>query len=109
MDYALAKELKEAGFPQGDFVGFNFQEDLSYPTLSELIEACGPIAYDGNFNLAFNSRSEKWVASYADFYNFIVREDLLAEGSAPEEAVARLWLALNPQKNPMKSTSGEGE
>ena len=48
MDYFLAKELKDAGFPQN---GKNYEthahindsalvERIVYPTLSELIEAC---------------------------------------------------------------------
>jgi hypothetical protein len=51
MDYALTKELKDAGFPQpkpkelGYDHGYYLHRDndiaVYHPTLSELIEACG--------------------------------------------------------------------
>jgi len=100
--YELAKELKEAGFPivrdSHDYMintvggtectrcGERLTKpetspfcDLT-PTLSELIEACG----DKFFELS--KLSDGWVSS--DHY-------LNGEGKTPEEAVAKLWLALN--------------
>lgn len=102
MDYVLAKELKDAGFPQKPYleveektirgsnitVKFAPTDNVTYSTLSELIEACG---------MTFHSliRTEKgwdaceWVEPFSD--NFASR----VSGSSPEEAVARLWLALH--------------
>jgi hypothetical protein len=48
MDYSLAKELKDAGFPQNgkscdthsDINDSTLVERVVHPTLSELIEAC---------------------------------------------------------------------
>ncbi len=100
MNYELAKQLKDAGFP------FDFGEEMIFdtsppqwnvkhygftrkPSLSELIEACGDITftlirkYNGIFEV-FNSNiqsSESWT--------------LMCSGSTPEEAVSLLWLALN--------------
>ena len=92
----LYKELEEAGFPQeGDGHGSNRGtkdgEVFYYPTLSELIEACGE-----GFQSLENKKgkvvlgiTEDWVVSYrtpsgggATF------------GKSPEEAVAKSWLAL---------------
>jgi len=108
MDYLLAKELKEAGFPQEGRVFV--EEDnvliaccfdkscycpkcqgdggVVVPTLSELIEACGEEFYElarlGNdvWQMKALSESEKQLP-------------LMYRGKTPEEAVARLWLALN--------------
>lgn len=59
------------------------------PTLSELIETCG----DG-FGVLLRTTREDWCAgNSADKYGELV--DPRGFGSSPEEAVARLWLALN--------------
>lgn len=95
ISYELAKELKEAGFPQKDLrCSYCFEQNHesctscedaveSVPTLSELIEACG-IGFD---NLV--KAEHDWLCN--------VDEDTktcLTSGSSPEEAVARLWLEL---------------
>ena len=97
MDNELAKELKEAGFPQAihynsggvaDFLERDANGKthiVSIPTLEELIEACGA---------AFH-----WVGrvSYAPF---LARGQIMqATGYTPIEAVARLWLALQAAKS----------
>lgn len=105
MTYELAKELRDAGFPQklpsGSFTIYGGQikdtktnENAIYvPTLSELIEACG----EGEFMLhqtrTLNNpdRTPFWIASMPE-------HDRKASGSTPEEAVARLWLALNKKQ-----------
>lgn len=85
--YELAKELKDAGFPQhpkGDYGTHDCGCTNIYyctPTLSELIEACGQ-----EFDCLDNLRTEGWAANSRKYR--IVRR-------TPEEAVARLWLALN--------------
>lgn len=85
MNDELAKKLKDAGFRMWEtsaVVGNTFEDGEHYwiyPTLSELIEACGE-----------------------DFVGLIKRHDWLTighdehtNGTTPEEAVANLWLALN--------------
>lgn len=108
MTYELAKQLKDAGF---SFVVYLFHgkakepyiiqnttelDGITYflPTLSELIEACPrQFGTRGVFTLASSNGGENWAASYHDFlknnswFHFF--------GPTPEEAVARLWLALN--------------
>lgn len=122
MNYELAKELKDAGFPQiGDGyalvtakgegeimhsipwcqyvmrpVGDSY-EVFYAPILSELIDGCGPVQKDGEkryeFLLSFSV--ESWFAGYYDEH-FVYHPTIEnGEGKTPEEAVARLWLALN--------------
>lgn len=81
MNYELAKELRLNGFPNS---GFWKLESLNpkHPTLSELIEACGEDFYD------LVRFSDRWQARSPMLGNSNI-------GETPEEAVARLWLALN--------------
>lgn len=106
INYELAKELKEAGFPQNwknDFYskeGLIFRQpttrlitgnEIFIPTLSELIEACGD---------EFGS-IERRVLEVGIIQNIIVWDCWDSTplnrgyGSTPEEAVAKLWLELN--------------
>ena len=113
MNYELAQELKDAGFPnikdlqhrQGrEFIlpdgsvsvyslGDAQNVDAWFiPILEELIEACGKkcdqlVAYHNKG--AWNAISEK------DSDGFFKS----ASGKTPTEAVARLWLALHPVTN----------
>jgi len=106
--YQLAKELKEAGFPQevtwyyvgeskeletedhwltvdwewGDCREWCDVDHLACPTLSELIEAVGDYVSLVGTEGAFVASSSASVAP--EFF-----------GATPEEAVAKLWLALN--------------
>lgn len=103
MNYELAKELKEAGFPQsatafGTFIMhpeetgpiFNHSRDMYAPTLEELIEACDGL--NGLFSQLKRIAPERgsveprWLAYGGEFGE---------QGSTPTEAVARLWIALN--------------
>jgi hypothetical protein len=95
MDYPLAKELKDAGFPQGGrgrwivdpgLIVVRGGDRAYIPTLEELIEACGDI--DLRIDRR-NKRVLKWEskAMFTDGRN-------TALGSTPSSAVARLWLAL---------------
>lgn len=92
MNYELAKQLKDAGFPQViDFRSGEFHdgdEEISNPSLSELIEACGD-----NFELSNMIRGE----ANRKNGNWLVMKDSGYEqiGHTPEEAVALLWLELN--------------
>ena len=102
MNYELAKELKDAGFPLKytkviyaifDLIVYDGDEEVKkeggfadyaiMPTLSELIEACG-----GYFS-SLNRGIDYWFANgVKGVHGFNER------GSTPEEAIARLWLAL---------------
>ena len=113
MEYKLAKQLKEAGFPQGrgkhifdrdkkrkeKITGKNIgvleipiKGGLCYvPTLSELIEACGDefraLRLDSSMKTENN---EQWACDRVEhgvFETFI--------GKTPEESVARLYIKLN--------------
>lgn len=106
MDYELAKQLKNAGYPQvwNDGVWFQYKrmrepdiytQDTEYgypirdttkteaiiiPTLSEIIEACGD-------DFLYLSRDAgRWDAKANTF--------IVSKMSSPEEAVARLWLKI---------------
>ena len=88
MNYALAKELKDAGFPEPTHCDCSFSQlngGYYAPSLSELIEACG---------LKFGSLNR-----YGDVWDAEPPADDITHGAwsgdTPEEAVARLWLALN--------------
>lgn len=104
MTYALAKELREAGYSQEfkmghwicdlelfdiqitDKAGDCYGDALIYhPTLSELIEECG----DGYFSLGRDT-SGMWRCYMKKDQEYMTDID-----PTPEEAVARLWLALN--------------
>lgn len=116
MNYALAKKLKDAGFPQNG-VGFGYSIhpvtgdiirhytltqpcEVKEPTLSELIEACG----NSTFGLAFNDENHQWY-SRKDNKMSLVHEaaGFHGHGSTPDEAVANLWLILNAPKPSLNS------
>lgn len=101
--YELAKQLKDAGFPLS-MKGFDDycrqvyipdgksveREEAEYaypPTLSELIESCG----DG-FGKLVKGRGE-----YNNQWHIYSEENFGYDMwfKTPEEAVAKLWLALN--------------
>ena len=108
MTYELAKQLKEAGFPQEDrafyFEGkttfsissendnFNggYEQEVycADPTLEELIEACGD---------KFQELSRGWKIWHAGAGEWLGDSDyeFMGEGETPKEAVANLWLKLN--------------
>lgn len=108
MNYELAKELKDAGFRRdglGEMVWPEMKTNnytretpitlpemsIYSPTLSELIEACGVYL----ITLLHNPLRRQWLATDV-MPGTIVRHS--GEGSTPEEAVARLWLALQGKK-----------
>ena len=96
MKYELAKELYDAGFPQGGKGSWTYpsnnlvtrSSDRVYvPALSELIEACG-----NNFT-QLRHWAIKWSA-YAALNIDREIKSLDGMGDTPKEAVARLWLVL---------------
>ena len=99
MNYTLAKRLEKAGFPQTSPLlkkyypsiakalsvvhkKANGKIDPRYPTLEELIEECGDIA----FELNKADKGKNWTAC----------DDTMTkgEGKTPLEAVANLYLKL---------------
>jgi hypothetical protein len=92
MNYELAQELNKAGFPEV-YIGRDITLNEPYaPTLSELIEACGE-DFGSLHPLHKAGKISSWAAQVYDLKG--IREQ---RGSTPEEAVARLWLALNPKQ-----------
>ena len=93
MDYELAKQLKEAGFPEGALLSRTYIQEVYIPTLSELIEACG-----NGFNNVGRYRGEKTDSKYVCNYtgnNVNDNEDRWeSEGETLEESVAKLYLKL---------------
>lgn len=108
MNYELAKELKDAGFPiSPTFKCINNEPHLvcsendgierhscqmvvdREPSLAELIEACIFQNHMTYFGLEMHSHD--WRAGDLGTGGLINH----ASGKTPEEAVARLWLALN--------------
>ena len=122
MTYELAKELEEAGFPQnigvgdsffglpisitrmrindahpvtvhlGNIEGYDISKDVDckIPTLSELIAACG----EGFGALARNGQFIKYTVLSTQFVAWGREKVYQGGGVTPEEAVARLWLAI---------------
>lgn len=105
MTYELAKQLKDAGFLQdGDgshsegetdfFLDYEFkQKNVYYPTLSELIESCGEEFVLEKVN---SGGLHQWTAG-----TFIDRNgeiECAQTGETSEEAVAKLYLALNKKQ-----------
>jgi hypothetical protein len=99
MNYELAKELKDAGFPQnldgnttlsGKPLKFYGKLGEPYcPTLEELLSACGQ-----QFHSLISTGATGWDA--CEFKEpFADTLPLRINGPTPNEAVARLWLALN--------------
>ena len=106
MTYELAKQLKDAGFPQinsrarcpdgsyrsdlDGYCGHTLEDAASIPTLSELIEAC---MEDKQYSFELGGQTS-WFA--------IMRKDNNSKAvvpvqtaHTPEEAVAKLYLALH--------------
>lgn len=103
--YELAKQLKEAGFPQEELytdidryvdkcnpspkmiaIDYEKAQDRCFvPTLSELIEACGDM-----FHSLHKGKHNNWYAKPKQDTNWGQCE--MCE--SPEEAVAKLWLKL---------------
>ena len=100
ISFELAKELKEAGWPQnihGDGVLQEHEtprwETAAAPSLSELIDECAPDDEVYDLYLSGSKTRSEWEAFHAD-YTAIPKSGTQVEGTTPEEAVARLWLAL---------------
>lgn len=105
INYELAKQLKDVGFPQRKYgmliecihgAYFRHQDDcpegcdssnfVSYPNLNELIEACGD-KFHGMY------KADDCIAH--GFNSDDVFDDVYVHGQSFEEAVAKLWIELN--------------
>lgn len=95
MDYELAKQLEQAGFPQagqGRWIGpadqliWRAGEKVYVPTLEELIEAL-PAGV-----LRLTRYPNTYGAAYGEYM------DQTANGRTAGEALARLWLANQKEK-----------
>ena len=89
MNYEIAKQLKEAGFP------FHHPEskwsEYIFPSLPELIEACG-----GCLSHIKKHNGNWWAVSHCGHTEHEPGGNNLEENArTAEEAVANLWLALN--------------
>jgi len=102
MNYKLAKQLKDAGFPKKTKIALElnlhryFSMDanpISFPFLQELIKE---IETKGSWFIALDpnrqKEEEKYVAVLGQYDGFWEYEE---NGNSPEEAVAKLWLKLN--------------
>ena len=99
----------EAGFPQSgagkrlappDKIVARREDFVYVPTLKELIEACGEgfTTLERKIGNPFNytgipDKTVWWSARMGDRLG-----DYVNPGSTPEEALARLWLALNTKR-----------
>ena len=113
INYELAKQLKEAGFPQaGEHLDYDRCPYMIYPndiddgvskngcydpTLSELIEQCGErFGYLTQYD---RYKGEGWFAGgHKIKWESDELGDIKCEGETPEEAVVNLWLKLNESK-----------
>jgi hypothetical protein len=106
VNYELAKQLKDAGFPQHDNVGSRFvwpenpdpektnaELRIYIPTLEELIEACGERFYQLTCVWGDDHGNEQWEAIPVG--HLLLQKHYKGEGSTPTEAVGRLFIALN--------------
>ena len=96
MNKDLAQHLKDSGFPQGEandgvFEKCKNRDDMEhyvefyFPTLSELIEACG----DVGLLLKNRKHYKDWICDA-----FVNGDIVRSIGDTPEEAVIKLWLEL---------------
>ena len=95
ISYQLARNLKDAEFPQSELARAQQQASYHYvslPTLSTLLEACGEnfgaLGREPDCSVACEYISERgeWTNAH--------------EGETPEDAVARLWLSRRARAVP---------
>lgn len=92
MKFELVQELRDAGFPHDWTVLWD--EPENFPTLSELIEACGDELCLTNL-MGIRTKYDQEYQGWAVFKNYgVEKAEDIGTGDTPEEAVARLWLAL---------------
>jgi hypothetical protein len=90
ISFQLARQLKDAGFPQSELARAQRKAGYDYvcmPALATLIETCAE-----GFG-ALRREAYVWVA--CEYISERGRWGNAHEGESPEDAVARLWLSLN--------------
>jgi hypothetical protein len=113
LPYAKALELKNAGWPQPDYIDeadgkWTYQDehmvqaDRAYsPSLEELIEGCGREKIVNDHRYLFIMYFVHTIAG--DFWRALFQSDhgnhelWISDGENPKEAVANLWLSLPPE------------
>jgi hypothetical protein len=101
MEYALAKQLKDAGFHAQVYKGSPAAEERHHaiiPTLEELIEACGEDFIQlelAEIELGKWCAQGGWDEQDVKDVGHCRTPKHDAFGATPTEAVARLWLALH--------------
>lgn len=101
MNYKLAKQLKDAGFPIKEFI-YDEKNYVINITLSKLIEACG----EDFAELERPTEEQEWFASVKTNEEKDICKKcgtrtvapICEYGKTPEEAIAKLWLKLNKNK-----------
>ena len=100
MNYALAKKLKDAGYPQ-PLIAYThmWKRDGSgvkayCPDLEELIMKCGD-DIESLFKVFKKDRSSKAEDGMFGGWEAIKDSDTWYWGETPKEAVANLWLEIN--------------
>ena len=105
MNFKLARELEENGFPKkGCNWDYSHEHDkgqfVYFPNLSELIEACGDDILGLNRTHDDSGEPNGWVADTHTCSCDCGKDNCLnfkwehESGATPTEAVARLWLAI---------------
>lgn len=99
MKIETLKKLKAKEFPeyQSDDENGYFEildgEEVYYPTLENLIDSCG-----SEF-MSLKREPHQWIALQKDFPDgYANRDGLCGIGDSPTEAVAQLWLILDPPR-----------
>ena len=96
MTYELAKKLKEAGFKYDwCFDDEDNNRPVCFPTLSELIEACG-FCFE-KLEMRKDDRTPEHHLKFSGWRAIAWDADdtWQGDGQTPEEAVANLWLKLH--------------
>jgi hypothetical protein len=98
MDFPLAQKLEAAGWPQGgsgkwivDPTSLVGRHRVYEPTLEELFEACGRL-----LTALRQVDAGRWTATASTYE---------AGGTTPSEAIAKLWLRLEGERNVRPSSS----
>ena len=96
ISFALAKELKTAGYPQTMIQraagASEVDPPVHFPTLEELLGACGRDTV-----LIFHSEDSSTASAPS--------REFTAKGATPVDALAHLWIALNPKPSLVSAAS----
>lgn len=116
ISYELAKQLKDAGFPQISHAFYTVVEgekpmyghlteictepfkSVAAPSLEQLIEACGGVFE--RLSRTDYTKEPKSIEEWEAYSIYIKKDDtsFIGYGKTPEEAVANLWLELHKKE-----------